>query len=128
MTESASFPASLDEAFIRLTPAAEAKLAELLAESDAEIEAVRVYVAGGGCSGMNYGMTFTDSRTDFDAVLEREGVRIYIDAVALSYLKGLEIDFVEHPGGAAFVFNNVFAATGGSGSCGGCGSAGGGCA
>ena len=40
----------------------------------------------------------------------------------------VEIDFVDRPAGASFVFNNVFASTGGSGTCGACGSAGGGCA
>jgi len=48
--------------------------------------------------------------------------------VALNFLRGVEIDYVERRMGASFVFNNVFAATGGSGACGGCGSAGGGCA
>ena len=53
---------------------------------------------------------------------------IYVDAVALNYLRGVEIDYVERPTGASFVFNNAFAMTGGSGTCGACGAAGGGCA
>ena len=93
---------------------------------DDDIEAVRIYVAGGGCSGMTYGMTFTDRRTDYDRVYEGDGYRVYIDAVAVNYLKGAEIDFVTRETGSTFVFNNVFQATGGAGTCGACGMAGGG--
>ena len=93
---------------------------------DDDIEAVRIYVAGGGCSGMTYGMTFTDRRTDYDRVYEGDGYRVYIDAVAVNYLKGAEIDFVTRETGSTFVFNNVFQATGGAGTCGACGAAGGG--
>ena len=94
---------------------------------DDDIEAVRIYVAGGGCAGMTYGMTFTDRRTGYDRVYEGDGYRVYIDAVALNYLQGVEIDFVTRETGSTFVFNNVFQATGGSGTCGACGMAGGGC-
>ena len=93
---------------------------------DDDIEAIRIYVAGGGCSGMTYGMTFTDRRTDYDRVYEGDGYRVYVDAVALNYLRGVEIDFVTRDTGSTFVFNNVFQATGGAGTCGACGAAGGG--
>jgi len=56
-------------------------------------------------------------------VLDRGDVKIYVDSVAMQYLRGVEIDYVDKPMGASFVFNNVFAATGGSGMCGGCGAA-----
>ena len=87
-----------------------------------------VFVSGGGCDGMTYGMTFTDAKTPYDCELKAEGFNLYVDAVALNFLRGVEIDYVERSTGASFVFNNVFAATGGSGTCGACGSAGGGCA
>ncbi len=130
--ERIEFPSTLDDTHVKVTPAAQAKLAELLQEADDEIEAVRIYVTGGGCSGMTYGMTFTDQRSPWDAVREAGDVKIYVDSVALAYLKGVEIDYVEHATGASFVFNNVFAATGGTGACSACGAAtgpgGGGCA
>ena len=94
---------------------------------DDDIEAIRIYVAGGGCSGMTYGMTFTDRRTGYDRVFEGDGYRVYVDAVAINYLRGVEIDFVTRETGSTFVFNNVFQATGGAGTCGACGMAGGGC-
>lgn len=112
------------EGDISLTPAARRQLTELCGQvDDDEVEAVRIYVTGGGCSGMTYGMTFTDRRTPWDKVLKEQGFDIYVDAVAFGYLHGVEIDFVTRPTGASFVFNNVFAATGGSGACTGCGAA-----
>ena len=109
---------------LSLSDAASAQLSRLFSEiEDDEIQAIRIYVAGGGCSGMAYGMTFTDRRTDFDRVLQGDGFDIYVDAVAMHYMSGAEIDYVTRETGATFVFNNVFQSTGGSGMCGGCGAA-----
>lgn len=114
---------------LALTAMASEKMLELLNQvEDDEIKAIRVFVSGGGCGGMAYGMTFTDSCSEYDSVRSEDGFDIYVDAVALNFLRGVEIDFVEKPTGASFVFNNAFAITGGSGTCGACGSAGGGCA
>ncbi|NKC11308.1 MAG: iron-sulfur cluster assembly accessory protein [Gammaproteobacteria bacterium] len=111
---------------IVITDDAKAQLSQLFGQvEDDEIEAIRIYVTGGGCSGMTYGMTFTDACQPFDKVLNEDGFDVYVDAVALNYLRGVEIDFVSRPTGASFVFNNVFAATGGSGTCSACGAAGG---
>ncbi len=131
MTDAATqaFTHQITGADMQLTSTAREQMAALLAQvDDQDIEAVRVFVTGGGCGGMTYGMTFADRRTDYDCVLEDSGVKIYVDAVALNYLRGVEIDYVDRPMGASFVFNNVFATTGGSGACRACGSAGGGCA
>jgi iron-sulfur cluster insertion protein len=120
---------SADE--LKITDTARSQMVKLLSQvDDDEIAAIRVYVTGGGCSGMTYGMTFTDRRTPFDKVLKEDGFSVYVDAVAMNYIHGVEIDYVNRPTGASFVFNNVFAATGGSGTCGACGAAvgrGGGC-
>jgi len=84
---------------------------------------LRIYVSGGGCSGMTYGMTLVEQPTPFDCVLETEHLNIYVDTVALGYLNGVEIDYKTEGLNQSFVFKNVFAQTGGSGSCGGCGGA-----
>lgn len=116
---------SIDE--IGVSPEAGEQFRALLTQvDDGDIEAIRIYVAGGGCSGMTYGMTFTDRRGEYDRVFDGDGYRIYIDAVAIGYLKGVEIDFTAGETGSRFVFSNVFQTTGGSGACGGCGMAGGG--
>lgn len=121
------FRETLTEDEIRITPEAQTQLSKLFEQvEDDDIEAIRIYVTGGGCSGMTYGMTFTDQQTPYDRVMEYADFRLFIDAVALNYLHGVEIDYISRPTGASFVFNNVFASTGGSGTCGACG-AGGGC-
>ena len=122
------FLTTLSNRDVNVSPVAGEQLQRLIDQvDDGDIEAIRIYVAGGGCSGMTYGMTFTDRRTDFDHVYEGDGFRVYVDAVAFNYLKGVEIDFVTRETGSTFVFNNVFQATGGAGTCGACGMAGGGC-
>ncbi len=122
------YPGTLSENDVKVSTVAGEQLQRLISGvEDDDIEAIRIYVAGGGCSGMTYGMTFTDRRTGYDRVYEGDGYRVYVDAVALSYLRGAEIDFVTRETGSTFVFNNVFQATGGAGTCGACGMAGGGC-
>jgi iron-sulfur cluster insertion protein len=112
---------------VNVTPSAQEKLIELL-NAEEEVNGVRIFVSGGGCGGMTYGMTFAEAPTQFDSILEKDGLTMYVDAVALNYLSGVEIDYVEQGMGASFVFRNVFAATGGSGACSACGASGGGCA
>ncbi len=110
---------------LEVTQSAQDKLLEIVSQTDEEVSAIRIYISGGGCGGMSYGMTFTDDKSDFDTILQFDGFKILVDVVALNYLKGAQIDYVQEVGRERFVFNNVFAETGGSGSCGGCGSAGG---
>ena len=121
------YASTLSRNDVKVSTVAGEQLQRLISGIDEDdVEAVRIYVAGGGCSGMTYGMTFTDRRTDYDRVYEGDGYRVYIDAVAINYLRGVEIDFVTRETGSTFVFNNVFQATGGAGTCGACGMAGGG--
>lgn len=121
------FITELTDSEVKLSSLAQEKMAELFESADDDIEAIRIYVSGGGCGGMSYGMTFTDARSEYDTVRDYGELKVYVDSVALGFLKGVEVDYVDKPTGASFVFNNVFASTGGSGACGACGSAGGGC-
>ena len=109
---------------ISVTASAKTKIAELLSNADESHSAVRVFVSGGGCGGMSYGMTFAESVSGKDRFLNDEaGFALTIDPVAFSYLQGAEIDFEDSDVNATFVFNNVFQAVGGSGACSGCGGA-----
>jgi iron-sulfur cluster insertion protein len=126
--QTASYNPTIVAEEISLSAMAEQQMATLMQSADDSIEGVRVFVTGGGCGGMSYGMTFTDAITDKDKVLQGDGYKLVVDAFALSYLKGCDIDFVEQGLNASFVFNNVFQAVGGSGGCSACGSSGGGCA
>ncbi len=133
--DSATTPANISDTFIHnlttedleVTSSAQNKLADIIKQSEEDISAIRIYVGGGGCGGMTYGMTFTDQKSDFDTELEFDGIKVLVDVVALNYLRGAQIDFIEEIGRERFVFNNVFAETGGTGTCGGCGASGGGC-
>ena len=104
-------------------------LAQLIAisENEGDLQGVRVFVSGGGCSGMEYGMTLVETPTEFDFVYEAEGLNIYIDSIALGFLAGVEIDYKSEGLNKNFIFRNVFASTGGSGTSGTCGAADGGC-
>ena len=98
-----------------------------LTESEEGVNGVRIFVSGGGCGGMSYGMTFVDQPTQFDTTFEKNGLKVHIDAVALGFLEGVEVDYQGEGANASFVFKNVFANTSSGGTCGGCGAAGGGC-
>ena len=97
-----------------------------LTENEDSVNGVRIFVSGGGCGGMTYGMTFVEQPTEFDTTFEKEGLKVHIDAVALGFLEGVEVDYQNEGASPSFVFKNVFANTTSGGSCGGCGSAGGG--
>lgn len=107
-----------------VTDTAKSKIAGLVNDTNGEVAAVRIYVSGGGCSGMNYGMTFAEKTEDIDSVMaDDNGFKLVVDPVALGFLEGAEVDYVDDGVNASFVFNNVFQAVGGSGACGGCGGA-----
>ena len=111
---------------IKIAPAATEQLKNIVS-SEENIAGIRIFVSGGGCGGMTYGMTLTEQPSDFDTVLEQDGLKVYVDSVALSFLEGVEIDYQTQGVNQSFVFKNVFASTGGAGTCGACGAAGGGC-
>ena len=107
---------------LAVTPAAREKISSLIADTNGEAEAVRIYVSGGGCSGMNYGMTFAEKPGEKDCSMQGDdGFQLVVDPIALSFLGGAEVDYVDDGLQATFVFNNVFQSVGGSGACGGCG-------
>jgi len=120
-----SYNPSISEAELTVSAMAAEQLAGLMANPDVDADGIRVFVSGGGCGGMTYGMTYAESINTADKVLEGEGFKVIVDAIALSYLKGCDIDFTQDGLNASFVFNNVFQTVGGSGTCGACGAAGG---
>lgn len=112
---------------LAVSTAAATKLAELIGTVEEDVAGIRVYASPGGCSGMSFGMTFTDQIESNDLVGEHGSVKVIVDTDTIEHLRGAEIDFVDRgDGNAAFVFNNI-PQPAGSG-CGTCGSAGGGCA
>ena len=119
------FESALSDSELEVTASAQEKLHEIISQTDEDVSAIRVYISGGGCGGLSYGMTFTVDYSQFDTALDFGDFKILVDVVALNYLRGAQIDYISEVGRERFVFNNVFAETGGSGVCGGCGAAGG---
>ena len=78
---------------------------------------LRVFVKGGGCGGMQYGMTFDDAARDGDQVYEQNGLRVFVDPTSLFYIEGANIDYVDNLMGGGFHIDNPNAVS----SCG-CGS------
>lgn len=119
-----AYSQTIGEADLQVTADAKRKITDLVQGTGGEAAAVRIYVSGGGCSGMNYGMTFAEQAEALDSTMNGgDGFQLVVDPVALGFLKGAEIDYVDDGINASFVFNNVFQAIGGSGACGGCGGA-----
>ena len=102
---------------VSLTPAAAEKLSGIMSQKGmADSHALRVFVKGGGCGGMQYGMTFDEAR-EGDEVYEQHGLRVIVDSTSLFYIDGANIDYVDNLMGGGFHIDNPQATS----SCG-CGS------
>ena len=99
------------EAPLIFTDSAASKVRELIEEEDNDNLKLRVYVAGGGCSGFQYGFTFDENLEDGDTSMEKNGVTLLVDPMSFQYLMGAEIDYVENMQGAQFVIRNPNAST-----------------
>jgi iron-sulfur cluster assembly accessory protein len=96
----------IEQAVVSLTPEAQSRLKDLLAKEDNPGLALRIFVSGGGCSGMQYGMAFDDQRRQDDFVIDNEGVQILVDDFSVNYIRGAEIDYVDSLMGAGFTVHN----------------------
>ena len=91
---------------IALTARAAEKIGELLGtQDDAEGQALRVAVRGGGCSGFQYALAFDRAKED-DHVFEVDGVAVIVDKVSMQFVLGSEVDYIEGLQGAGFQVNN----------------------
>lgn len=93
------------------TPAAAAKVRELLAdEGDAGLK-LRAWIQGGGCTGFQYGFEFDDGQNDDDVAIVTDDATLLVDPLSLQYLAGAAVDYVESLTGAQFVIRNPNAKT-----------------
>jgi iron-sulfur cluster insertion protein len=117
--------AALNDQDLSLTAPAQNKMVELFGQVDENVQGVRVFATPGGCSGISFGMSFTDRINENDGVLDCGSFKVVVDNGTMPYLQGVEIDFVDRgDGNETFVFNNLPSMGGG---CNTCGSSGGGC-
>ena len=96
---------------ITITDAAEARIREILAEENTPGLKLRVFVQGGGCSGMSYGFTFDEMQNEDDFDFAYEEVKVVIDSMSMQYLQGATIDYKDDIMGSSFVINNPQAQT-----------------
>ena len=97
----------LDTPALSVTPIAASKIRELLEQRLIPNHALRVFVSGGGCSGLQYGMAFEAEPQEFDTLIEAEpGVRLIVDPTSVLYLGGATIDFVDSLMGGGFRIDN----------------------
>ena len=95
----------VETSIVNMTPTAVDKVRELLVQENDPGLALRVFVAGGGCSGLQYGMTL-DEEQEGDTVIPLSGIKILVDEMSMGYIDGSEIDYVDSLMGAGFTVNN----------------------
>lgn len=93
------------EPVVNLTPSAAAEIKSLLQKPENQGKVFRVYVEQGGCSGMQYSMTFDEKRAD-DNSGEMHGVLVVVDPFSAEYLKGALVDFSEDLTSGGFKITN----------------------
>jgi len=121
---------------ITLTERAATELKDLIKSQDKPGIALRVWVQGGGCSGLSYGMALDDQEPEgADQVFTHGDIKIYVDPLSLNYMDGSSVDYVDEIMGGGFKIDNPNAVSssgcgssfktegseGGGGGCGSCG-------
>jgi iron-sulfur cluster assembly accessory protein len=92
---------------ITLSEKAAAEIKTIMEQNGGTFEGVRVFVAGGGCSGLSYGMQIADEpATSEDMVFEAGGIKIIVDVQSHQFLTGASIDFDDSLQGGGFKINN----------------------
>ncbi|HXV42323.1 MAG TPA: iron-sulfur cluster assembly accessory protein [Anaerolineae bacterium] len=91
---------------ITLTSAAAEKLQGIMAEKGITDHALRVFVSGGGCSGLSYGMTFAEGPEFGDQEFHMNGVKVVVDMGSIQYVDGAEIDYIDSLMGGGFRIEN----------------------
>ena len=96
---------------ITITENATIKLKDILAEENNSALKLRIFVQGGGCSGMSYGFTLDEMVNEDDFTLDESGVQILVDSMSMQYLTGAEIDYKDDLMGSNFSIKNPNAET-----------------
>ena len=96
---------------IELNESAVTKLKQLFVEENNPALKLRVFVQGGGCSGMQYGFTFDEEQNEDDFDVSVDGVTLLVDSMSAQYLQGAKIKYTEDAMGASFSIDNPQAQT-----------------
>lgn len=96
-----------------ITSSAAQAVQNILTERKLDGYALRVYVAGGGCCGVNFGMALDNNISAADSTYEMNGIKVVVDNVSIDHLRGATVDFVNDPQrGAGFVVDSPNAKSG----------------
>jgi iron-sulfur cluster assembly protein len=97
----------IDTTVCTLTNSAAQAVQNILAERKLDGYALRVYVSGGGCCGVNFGMALDNNFREVDTTFDSNGVKVVVDNVSIDYLRGATVDFVNDPQhGAGFLVDS----------------------
>lgn len=91
---------------LTLTESAQKAIGRFIKGSDNPVAGLRIAVTGGGCSGMQYGMSLEESLNPDDTVVESGGLKIFVDPYSAPLLQGVTVDFVDSMEGSGFRFDN----------------------
>jgi len=91
---------------ITVTSKAAEKIKEFMKEEADSPQYLRVYVQGGGCSGLSYGMGFEKAPEEDDLFMEETGIKLLVDSYSVDHLKGANVDYIESLMGSGFKINN----------------------
>tara|TARA_B100000029_G_scaffold516796_1_gene634388 strand:- start:28714 stop:29037 length:324 start_codon:yes stop_codon:yes gene_type:complete len=91
---------------VTVTDVAAGRIKSMIEDQDNPEVGLRVMIAGGGCSGFQYKLAFDKNVTENDEVIEKNGVKVFIDNKSAIYLMGAELDYVEGLMGAGFKVSN----------------------
>ncbi len=91
---------------VNVSEVASNRLLAMMQEKQLDGYALRVFVAGGGCSGLQYGMTFDDELREGDNAFSAGGLRVVVDSISAGYLMGASIDYVDSLMGGGFKIDN----------------------
>lgn len=91
---------------LNFTGPAIAKVKEIMAQQNPVPAGLRVGVVGGGCSGFSYSMSFENGAGMMDKTFDFDGLKVFVDATSIMYLKGVSVDYIETLEAAGFKFDN----------------------
>ena len=91
---------------ITLSNSAATRIKEIMSKDEKNSLGVRVGVKSGGCAGMSYIIEYAKEINPNDEVIEDKGVKVFIDAGAIMYLLGTEMDYKKEEFSSTFVFKN----------------------
>ena len=96
---------------IQIKESAITKISDILAEENNPKAKVRVFVQGGGCSGMQYGFTIDEEQNEDDFEIPAGSLSMLVDSISAQYLQNASIDYVEDLSGSQFKISNPNAQT-----------------